>query len=163
MSIFIYIHIHPRPFYFLLRRLTRKARLMIWIFLVDSSHTIFYGCPPRLMVSELTCNLPCPDTLFDLSRLFYQQAQPLQYPVKVASLSEGVSLLMCERWSDDTIPKFGLLSHLDLFVFISGMCTSTRMLGFETLASSVVPSIYFLIDIPKLFTRLYSTPIQYPV
>ncbi|KAF7554812.1 hypothetical protein G7Z17_g2665 [Cylindrodendrum hubeiense] len=95
-------------------------RLMAWIFLVDSSHTIFHRTPPRLTLSEMTGSLPCNEELFSTPSFEPQQRELwIQSASKIPSTEQGICLLMGDEWGDDYSSKFGQLNHLDLFILIS--------------------------------------------
>lgn len=95
-----------------------SLRLMIWIFLVDSSHAIFHRTPPKLALSEMTGGLPCDGEHFEALNLA-QQAQ-FRCQRKIPSTKEGICILMGDEWTASSPYIFGRLNHLDLFVLISG-------------------------------------------
>ncbi|KPM44931.1 hypothetical protein AK830_g1596 [Neonectria ditissima] len=96
-------------------------RLMIWIFLVDSSHAIFHRTPPRLTLTEMTGSLPCEEGLFNLRyRDLECKLKMTQCFSAVPSLAKGMSLLMADEWPDSCCFETEYLSCLDLFVLISG-------------------------------------------
>ena len=98
-----------------------ESRLMNWIFLVDSSHAIFYRTPPIVTLSEMTGSLPCADELFALSQDSPQLRQSwLRSFPKVTSIARGMSLLMQTLWTDESTAEFGHLGDQDLFILISG-------------------------------------------
>ncbi|KAH7015484.1 hypothetical protein EDB80DRAFT_708043 [Ilyonectria destructans] len=97
-------------------------RLMTWIFLVDSSHTIFHRTPPRLTLSEMTGSLPCNEELFSTLNFEPQQKDLwVQSVSKIPSMEQGVRLLMGDEWGDNSASEFGQLNHLDLFILISAL------------------------------------------
>ncbi|KAH6887111.1 hypothetical protein B0T10DRAFT_539238 [Thelonectria olida] len=90
-------------------------RLMMWIFLVDST-------PPRLTLSELTGSLPCLEGLFSTNSMGPEHEHLwLQSVSKIPSTAQGMSMLMGDEWTDATLAGFGKLDHLDLFILVSGL------------------------------------------
>lgn len=97
------------------------SRLVTYIFLVDSSHAIFHRTPPKLTLSEITGSLPCAEELFAMrSPCPHLELDWHQSFSKVSSVAKAMSLLMGDRWTDESLGEFGRLSHLDLFILISG-------------------------------------------
>ncbi|KAK2616783.1 hypothetical protein QQS21_000160 [Conoideocrella luteorostrata] len=99
-----------------------KIRLMAWIFLVDTSHAIFYGTPPRLTVSEMTGCLPCDDQLFMAhGPESFHDLSTLATSSKLCSVSRGVSLFFAQEWTRGSIAEFGQLNYLDFFLLVHAL------------------------------------------
>ena len=78
----------------------------------------------------MTGSLPCAEELFAMQLPCPQlELDWVQPPFsKVPSIAKAMSLLMGDRWTDESLGEFGRLSHLDLFILISGRHLSMFLL-----------------------------------
>ena len=89
---------------------------------MDSSHAIFHRTNPRLTLSEMTGSLPCNEDFFENAVVEPLPKEAwLQSASKITSLEGGISILIGDKWTSDSVSAFGHLSHLDLFALVSGM------------------------------------------
>jgi hypothetical protein len=99
---------------------------MNWIFLVDSSHTIFHHSTPRIVISEMTGALPCVEELFAMAfeerGPAFAQAWKRSFS-KLSSVDRGVSLLMGNEWTDEIVAEFGRVGYQDMFILIASTLT----------------------------------------
>ncbi|KAF5013193.1 hypothetical protein FDECE_772 [Fusarium decemcellulare] len=96
--------------------------LMIWIFLVDSSHAIFHRTPPRVALTEMTGSLPCPEYIFDKDFVELERLPRSRLTFDtLPCAAECVAILLTDRWTEDMFSRFRQLDCLNLFILVSGL------------------------------------------
>lgn len=128
LKFFSFRSFNSPPFDDLVSEQKHSYRLMNYIFLVDSSQAVFHRTRPFITLSELTGAFPCSEYLFTSQPTDSQTLHnPRSSSREIASIVDGVALLMQEVWTSDIPSRFGQLSYLDLFILVSGAYCKSRL------------------------------------
>ena len=95
---------------------------MCYIFLVDSYYSIFYRHPPRIMVAEMSDDLPSHEEAFSAKDPAHCMSLAMEeQKLRPPSIVSCVELLMHDSQEVAHHSRFGTLTTLHMFAIITGM------------------------------------------